>query len=162
MRGSLLVGTMCYVINAYKNCCAILIRASAQYKKESINKITNKFDISLTDSFLHCLLYSRIRESNPPPQLGKLIYYRCTNPAFGSVQTSNSFILAAFHSHVKSSPAPPGCFPGAFDIPSSHRHDAPRYRRSFPHWPLLPAPWLRRTDVPRRCSENCSSTHGHW
>ena len=25
---------------------------------------------------------SRIRESNPPPQLGKLIYYRCTNPAF--------------------------------------------------------------------------------
>ncbi len=24
---------------------------------------------------------SRIRESNPPPQLGKLIYYRCTNPA---------------------------------------------------------------------------------
>ena len=24
---------------------------------------------------------STIRESNPPPQLGKLIYYRCTNRA---------------------------------------------------------------------------------
>lgn len=25
--------------------------------------------------------WSRVRESNPPPKLGKLLYYRCTNPA---------------------------------------------------------------------------------
>ena len=26
--------------------------------------------------------WSRIRESNPPPRLGKPLYYRCTNPAY--------------------------------------------------------------------------------
>jgi hypothetical protein len=26
--------------------------------------------------------WSRVRESNPPPRLGKPMYYRCTNPAF--------------------------------------------------------------------------------
>ena len=26
--------------------------------------------------------WSRIRESNPPPRLGKPMYYRCTNPAY--------------------------------------------------------------------------------
>ena len=27
------------------------------------------------------LFWSRVRESNPPPRLGKPMYYRCTNPA---------------------------------------------------------------------------------
>ncbi len=26
--------------------------------------------------------WSRVRESNPPPRLGKPLYYRCTNPAY--------------------------------------------------------------------------------
>ena len=28
-------------------------------------------------------IISRVRESNPPPRLGKPMYDRCTNPAFG-------------------------------------------------------------------------------
>ena len=28
------------------------------------------------------ITWSRIRESNPPPRLGKPLYYRCTNPAW--------------------------------------------------------------------------------
>ena len=28
------------------------------------------------------LFWSRVRESNPPPRLGKPMYYRCTNPAY--------------------------------------------------------------------------------
>ena len=28
-----------------------------------------------------CFSWSGVRESNPPPKLGKLLYYRCTNPA---------------------------------------------------------------------------------
>ena len=32
--------------------------------------------------FTACLfVWSRVRESNPPPRLGKPMYYRCTNPA---------------------------------------------------------------------------------
>ena len=27
------------------------------------------------------IFWSRVRESNPPPRLGKPMYYRCTNPA---------------------------------------------------------------------------------
>mgnify|MGYP000264363640 FL=1 len=34
------------------------------------------------------LLLSRQRESNPPPQLGKLIYYRCTMSAHNEITTN--------------------------------------------------------------------------
>ena len=45
---------------------------------------------SLRDSYINkkhhpkdgVFLWSRIRESNPPPRLGKPMYYRCTNPAY--------------------------------------------------------------------------------
>ncbi len=33
------------------------------------------------------LSWSRVRESNPPPRLGKPLYYRCTNPACSVVTT---------------------------------------------------------------------------
>lgn len=41
--------------------------------------------------------WSRIRESNPPSQLGKLLYYRCTNPAYRCIiaeppEKSNLFL----------------------------------------------------------------------
>ena len=44
-----------------------------------------------------CYFWSRIRESNPPSQLGKLLYYRCTNPAYRCIITephekSNHFL----------------------------------------------------------------------
>ena len=43
------------------------------------------------------LFWSRIRESNPPSQLGKLLYYRCTNPAYRCIiaeppEKSNLFL----------------------------------------------------------------------
>lgn len=44
-----------------------------------------------------CYFWSRIRESNPPSQLGKLLYYRCTNPAYRCIiaeppEKSNLFL----------------------------------------------------------------------
>ena len=44
-----------------------------------------------------CVQWSRIRESNPPSQLGKLLYYRCTNPAYRCIiaeppEKSNLFL----------------------------------------------------------------------
>ena len=32
--------------------------------------------------------WSKRRESNPPSKLGKLVYYRCTTPAYGSEERS--------------------------------------------------------------------------
>ena len=34
--------------------------------------------------------WSGVRESNPSPQHGKLLYYRCTNPAYGVVFTARA------------------------------------------------------------------------
>ena len=34
------------------------------------------------------ILKSGVRESNPPPSLGKALYYRCTNPANTGIQNN--------------------------------------------------------------------------
>ena len=47
------------------------------WKKNDIER-ASKINNSLN---LLAFLVSRQRESNPPPQLGKLIYYRCTMSA---------------------------------------------------------------------------------
>ncbi len=36
------------------------------------------------------LFWSRVRESNPPSRLGKPLYYRYTNPAYGSIITDRN------------------------------------------------------------------------
>ena len=38
------------------------------------------------------LFWSRVRESNPPPRLGKPLYYRCTNPAVQVLGIISSFL----------------------------------------------------------------------
>ena len=43
-----------------------------------------------------CLIWSRIRESNPPPRLGKPMYYRCTNPALHGSCVEFLDIIASF------------------------------------------------------------------
>ena len=40
--------------------------------------------------------WSRIRESNPPPRLGKPMYYRCTNPALHGSCVEFLDIIASF------------------------------------------------------------------
>ena len=40
--------------------------------------------------------WSRIRESNPPPRLGKPMYYRCTNPALHGSCVEFLAIIASF------------------------------------------------------------------
>ena len=50
--------------------------------------------------------WSGIRESNPPLQLGRLRYYRCTNTTFGVSRGSRTLTLtlARLHSAVKLHP----------------------------------------------------------
>ena len=36
---------------------------------------------------------SRIRESNPPPRLGKPMHYRCANPAVASANIGKIFVI---------------------------------------------------------------------
>ena len=43
-----------------------------------------------------CPIWSRIRESNPPPRLGKPMYYRCTNPALHGSCVEFLDIIASF------------------------------------------------------------------
>ena len=42
------------------------------------------------------IFWSRIRESNPPPRLGKPMYYRCTNPALHGSCVESLDIIASF------------------------------------------------------------------
>ena len=63
----------CYLLYAHSAQFVSLFHVILQQKKQKpcITQVIHGF----------CPIWSRIRESNPPPRLGKPMYYRCTNPA---------------------------------------------------------------------------------
>ena len=67
--------------NAFEKCFAFFSCVASPHikiTKKSLSRASTDKLFSLLYAFLSL---SRIRESNPPPRLGKPMYYRCTNPA---------------------------------------------------------------------------------
>ena len=78
----------CYLLYAHSAQFASLFHVIFRQKKQKpcITQVIHGF----------CPIGSRIRESNPPPRLGKPMYYRCTNPALHGSCVEFLDIIASF------------------------------------------------------------------
>ena len=78
--------------------CKAFIEPWSFQKIFGLEKLKTLWNNCLFRQLIHSvqLTWSRIRESNPPPRLGKPMYYRCTNPALHGSCVEFLAIIASF------------------------------------------------------------------